>query len=227
MAASDRFTDRLSDYLDGDVSPNERREIDAHLAQCASCRAVLEELRAVVRRAKEIGANPPEPSHDGWPRVASEIGVRGTSRRGPYVLVALAAAAAVIAIVSWVWLAPRRTEQVASSPRYLLLLHEPAERGEPESPEAHRAVVERYAAWARSLARDGRLDAGEELAADLGWSLHLDAEPMRVEHAPSGDKVGGFFIVRAPSDAEAVLLARGCPHLSNGGWIELRRIQQN
>ena len=223
----DRFTDRLSDYFDGDVSPDERREIESHLAQCAACRGVLDELRAVVRRAKEIGANPPEPPRDLWPRVASEIGARGTSRRGPYVLVALAAAAAVIAIVAWAWLAPRRADEVASLPRYLLLLHEPADRGEPESPEAHRAVVERYAAWARSLASDGRLDAGEELAPDLGWSLRPDAEPTRVERSPSGDKVGGFFIVRAPSDAEAVTLARGCPHLANGGWIELRRIQQN
>ncbi len=227
MPTNDRFTDRLSDFLDGDVSPDERLELEAHLAQCASCRAILDELRAVVRGAKELAASPPGPPPGVWPRVAAEIGVRGTPRRGPYVLVPLAAAAAGIAIVAWIWIASRHGEEVASSPRYLLLLHESAERGEPESPEAHRAVVEQYAAWARSLARDGRLDAGEELAQDLGWSLRPDAEPVRVERSPGGEKVGGFFIVRAPSDAEAVALARSCPHLGNGGWIELRRIQQN
>ena len=35
------FTDQLSDYLDDELSAGERAEIEAHLAGCAQCAAVL------------------------------------------------------------------------------------------------------------------------------------------------------------------------------------------
>ena len=44
--SDDRWMDRLSEYLDGELTPEERRELEAHLAECASCRTTLEELRA-------------------------------------------------------------------------------------------------------------------------------------------------------------------------------------
>jgi hypothetical protein len=51
---TDRWTDRLSDYLDATLSPSERREIEDHLAGCAVCSAVLEDLRDVVGRARGL-----------------------------------------------------------------------------------------------------------------------------------------------------------------------------
>jgi hypothetical protein len=220
---TDRFADRLSDYLDGGLEPGARREVEAHLAACADCRAALDDLREIVRGAKAMAENPPEPPRDLWPRIAAET--RAGSRRRPLAWGAAAAALMLAIGVTWAWLASRPSGDVASLPRYLLLLHEPTERATAETPEAHRAVVERYSKWARGIAEEGRLVAGEELAADLGWSLRPGAEP-----APSpaaSEKIGGFFIVRAPSEREAVAIAQGCPHLENGGWIELRRIQDN
>ncbi len=53
MATEDPFSDRLSDYLDGeDLSPTERAEIEAHLATCVTCQTTLAELSTVVVRAR-------------------------------------------------------------------------------------------------------------------------------------------------------------------------------
>ena len=38
----------LSDYIDGDVSPEMCAEIERHLAGCADCRAVVDTLRKTV-----------------------------------------------------------------------------------------------------------------------------------------------------------------------------------
>lgn len=51
---TDRWTDRLSEYLDGSLSPSERRDVEEHLAGCPACGAVLEDLRDVVGRARGL-----------------------------------------------------------------------------------------------------------------------------------------------------------------------------
>ncbi len=53
MATEDLFTDRLSDYLDGEeLSATERAAIEAHLATCGACRTTLAELEAVAARGR-------------------------------------------------------------------------------------------------------------------------------------------------------------------------------
>jgi anti-sigma factor RsiW len=44
----ERIQDLLSPYLDGDLSPNERSEVEAHLAACPDCSALLVLLRSAV-----------------------------------------------------------------------------------------------------------------------------------------------------------------------------------
>jgi len=75
---TDLFTDRLSEYLDGELSAPERASVDAHLAQCAGCRATLEELRAVVQEAASLDDAPP--SRDLWAGVAARIAPGGDLR---------------------------------------------------------------------------------------------------------------------------------------------------
>ena len=50
----DQWTDRLSEYLDDELDATERRELEAHLTACASCRTTLDELKGVVSRAKSM-----------------------------------------------------------------------------------------------------------------------------------------------------------------------------
>ena len=65
------WTERLSEYLDGELAPAERAACDAHLALCAACREALEDLRTVVTMAK---ADPDVmPVNDLWPGIVQEI----------------------------------------------------------------------------------------------------------------------------------------------------------
>jgi hypothetical protein len=74
---NDQWTDRLSEYLDGELSAGERVALEAHLATCAACRATVEELGRVVARAKSLEDRPP--SADLW----SGIHARLTPGRRP------------------------------------------------------------------------------------------------------------------------------------------------
>jgi anti-sigma factor RsiW len=77
-----RWTDRLSEYLDGELPDNERVALEAHLQECAECTAVLAEIRQVVSRAQ--GLEPIVPAHDLWPAIARRIGA--TPRSGTEVI---------------------------------------------------------------------------------------------------------------------------------------------
>ena len=118
--SDDRWMDRLSEYLDGELAPEERRELEAHLARCATCKRTLEDLRAVVARAAALEDRPP--AADLWPAVARGIGAgagaaepgvvplasrRRGARRLAFTLPQLAAAAVALMAVSGgaVWLA--------------------------------------------------------------------------------------------------------------------------
>lgn len=46
--------ERLSDYLDGTLLPEERAQVDAHLEGCEHCRQDLEELRFVVEMLHQV-----------------------------------------------------------------------------------------------------------------------------------------------------------------------------
>ena len=69
---NDQWTDRLSEYLDGELETAQREALEAHLDACAECRATLAELRRVVARAKGLEDRPPRA--DLWPGVAAGIG---------------------------------------------------------------------------------------------------------------------------------------------------------
>lgn len=67
----------LSAYLDEELDAAERARAQAHLAGCAECRATLEGLRRLVRRAGSLDDRPPE--RDLWPQIASRIGDASTA----------------------------------------------------------------------------------------------------------------------------------------------------
>ena len=52
----------LHAYLDGELSPVERTQLEAHVAECAACRTRLDEARALIERASGLLglAQPPE-----------------------------------------------------------------------------------------------------------------------------------------------------------------------
>jgi hypothetical protein len=68
---TDTWTDRLSEYLDDELTPAERAAMESHLAACPDCAAALEDLREVVARASTLPARPP--AADLWPAVAARV----------------------------------------------------------------------------------------------------------------------------------------------------------
>src|SRR5947208_5116806 len=54
MSNAKHFTDSLSAYLDGALSPAERASVDAHLAVCAQCQTDLDELRYVLAMTRSL-----------------------------------------------------------------------------------------------------------------------------------------------------------------------------
>ena len=70
---SDQWTDRLSEYLDGELDQSQRAALETHLAGCATCAGTLAELQRVVGRAQALDDRPP--ANDLWPGIAARIGV--------------------------------------------------------------------------------------------------------------------------------------------------------
>jgi anti-sigma factor RsiW len=72
----DPWTDRLSEYVDGELPEWERHALESHLESCADCSLIVSDLRRVVRRARTL-KNPP-PATDLWPGIAARIGAATT-----------------------------------------------------------------------------------------------------------------------------------------------------
>ena len=98
MTMHEEWTDKLSEYLDGELSPEDRGAVDAHLRECSDCARVLDDLRRVVARAQAIPARPPQA--DLWPGVERRIERVRAPRRIQFTLPQLAAAATLLAAVS-------------------------------------------------------------------------------------------------------------------------------
>jgi anti-sigma factor RsiW len=99
------WTDRLSEYLDGELGAGDRPALEAHLAVCRDCAGTLEELRRVIARAQALDERPPARDH--WPAIAALIGSEATpiaagrwNRRFTFSLPQLAAAALVLVTLS-------------------------------------------------------------------------------------------------------------------------------
>ena len=107
---NDQWTDRLSEYLDGEFGAAEREALERHLPECVTCRDMLEGLGRVAARARALDDRPPVT--DLWPGIAARIGAVGGAgaagaallpfvrRRLTFTVPQLAAAAVALMAVS-------------------------------------------------------------------------------------------------------------------------------
>jgi hypothetical protein len=94
----------LSAYLDGELAQTERAEVEAHLADCSSCGALLDDFRAMAAIATR--EEPPPVPTDLRSRIRLKVGLAGAHRTRPrrfeYSRMGLAAAAVIVlAIGLW------------------------------------------------------------------------------------------------------------------------------
>jgi len=75
---TDRWTERLSEYLDGELAAPERAELETHLHLCEECTDTLASLRAVAERAQRLET--PPLTEDLWPAIEARIGAASPRR---------------------------------------------------------------------------------------------------------------------------------------------------
>jgi hypothetical protein len=160
-------------------------------------------------------------------RVISSLINRGLlSRPGVAIRrLTLLAAAIAIAFAAGVGVGRGLRQGATDGPgpgRYALLFYEGPEFD--QVPGRHLYIAE-YSAWAATLEKRKMLVGGHALDYPftvLRSSADSVAAPGEVSH--SAVAMTGFLIIRAASDAEAVAIARTCPHLRHHGTIEVRRL---
>jgi hypothetical protein len=75
--STDPWIDRLSEYVDDELVPAERLQLEQHLLDCARCRETVDQLRDVAAAARRLEDTPP--ATDLWPAVAAAL-PRSSSR---------------------------------------------------------------------------------------------------------------------------------------------------
>src|SRR5580704_13333817 len=105
---AEHWTAKLDTYLDGELSSDEMRELDAHLRGCPPCAAdVLGRIQ--MKRAVHSAGMRYRPSPDFRERVRKSIAAK--RRRSPIrAWLGVAVAAALVVIVGFVTLSVRRGE---------------------------------------------------------------------------------------------------------------------
>ena len=99
----EQFEARLPDYMEGDLTGDERSSLERHVESCAHCRPILEDLKAIVASAGALG--PIEPSRDLWSGIEARIGTQVVplgSRRAMPLVRTLAAAVVLMAVTAGV-----------------------------------------------------------------------------------------------------------------------------
>ncbi len=114
---SDVWSERLSEYLDGELAPDRRAALEAHLRDCPACRQELEALRRTTARLE--AAPDREPEKDLWPEIHRALELEPRSEPSPASRhrwrAAIAAGLAVLAIgaVALRW-GDRRADEMAA-----------------------------------------------------------------------------------------------------------------
>lgn len=137
----------------------------------------------------------------------------------------MAAAAAAVLLMAGGFLAGARSAAAPAAPdgpRFVLLLFED-EGFTTGAPTAD--LVAEYGRWAANARSSGVTIDGEKLGED-GWVLDSEAtQPDRREpDHPGLGRMTGYFVLSATDEAEALAIARTCPHLRYGGRVVLRGI---
>jgi hypothetical protein len=113
-------------------------------------------------------------------------------------------------------------------PRYVLLILDDPTRAW-ASPEAAGAAMAKMGRFAGELAQQGKLQGGNPLKpmAEAVRVRSRDGRPSVTDgpFAETKEMVGGFFLIEAADRAEAVEIAKRCPHAEIGP-VELREVME-
>jgi hypothetical protein len=93
------------------------------------------------------------------------------------------------------------------------------------TPKEMQERLQRYIDWSAKLRAEGRNRGSNELA---GAGVILRGAPPTTvvdgPYAEAKEGIGGYYIINAADEAEAIEIARECPALVHGGAVEVRAI---
>jgi YCII-related domain-containing protein len=159
----------------------------------------------LARMSREI--EPPAALQD---RVIGDLRRSGLLRPRRAAMIFAVAAALVAGFIGGLLL-PRMPRPPRQHREFILLVHDtPSMRV--DGAEGRRA--DEYRRWAQQLRARGTLTGGEKLTDDVS----------AIGTTPQHSDLGGFFRIVARDRADAEAVARTCPHIRHGGWIEVREI---
>ena len=217
----------------------------AHIASCPACRSARIDYERLWKELGDLAIVDPSPNAGlrFRRRLAAErlVSPRPTFRRLlPSSMGAVAAAALVAALIGFE--AGTRhggdradlTQPGGGVPQrtFLLLLHIDSTYGRGDPPKTNRELEAEYFGWAKGLGSRTFVTTNKLVLNDGVW-LGPPGEPAALRHcgaglaascSPPGDRIDGFFVIRAKDMAAAQQIAATCPHLKHGGRIELREI---
>ncbi len=104
----------------------------------------------------------------------------------------------------------------------MIVLHGKPSEWNQRPAEEQKQLIERYMAWAAKLGAEGRLKKGSELNPNhrdlkvVNNSIIVDGP-----FAETKEILTGFFIITAASMDEAVAIAKECPALTHGDWVQV------
>jgi hypothetical protein len=93
------------------------------------------------------------------------------------------------------------------------------------TPELLQQALQQYFDWSDKLRREGRLVSADELAGG-GRTVRVQGGQVVIDgpYVETKDAIGGYYLIEAASEDEAAEIARGCPTLNHGGFVEVRGI---
>ena len=93
------------------------------------------------------------------------------------------------------------------------------------SPTEIEATLGAYFAWTDRLRAEGRLLGSEELQRG-GRVIQPGADGLLTDgpYIETKEGIGGYYLITAADEDEAVAVARDCPAFGHGAYVEVRGI---
>lgn len=109
-------------------------------------------------------------------------------------------------------------------PQYILMMHSPVGEESELSPEEAQKIIEQYSAWAGKLTEEKKLVGAQKLTDDAGTIVAAGGAVRNGPFSETKEVIGGYFIVEAANEAEAIEIAKSGPHCERGFNTEIRRL---
>ena len=108
---------------------------------------------------------------------------------------------------------------------YLILLREDIQAMNTMTEEEAMAEIGMYQKWVDELTQTGNHVSSEPLTTD-GYMVSEDQVVSNGPFIEAKDAIGGYFIIKANDDDQAIEISKSCPLVMKGGEVELRQIME-